>query len=195
VRRIYMEKTMEATAKIDIEKILADIKKEIKEKGYTNDILSFDISFNNDFASLFSGTDLFAPVDIRQDIETLHKHWEIVLYEPLKGNPLSIALKRCIRKATNFLLEPIVFEQRLFNASITRIITKIKSFMTANADVESKLVNLELFLKKYVESETKNMARICENTRKDLEAELYTIQEENKKLKERVRALEKERTP
>jgi hypothetical protein len=165
-----MEKTMETTAKIDIEKILADIKKEIKEKGYTNDILSFDIPFNDDFASLFSddfaslfsGTDLFAPVGIRQDIETLYKHWEIVLYKPLKGNPLSIALKRCIRKATKFLLDPIVFEQRYFNAAVTRTIA--------------------------------NIARICGNTRKDLEAELDTIREENKKLQERVRALEKERT-
>ncbi|MDR2446408.1 MAG: hypothetical protein LBD58_03815 [Treponema sp.] len=186
---------MEAPVKIDIEKILADIRKEIKDKGYTNDMLSFGVSFNNDFASVFSEADLFAPVDVQRDIENLHNHWEIVLYDPLKGNPLSMLVKRCVRKLTHFLLEPIVFEQRLFNASVTRIITKIKGYMDANADVEARIVELELFLRKYVENETKGVARRYERMQKSLEAELYKAQEEQKALRERLCALEKERAP
>lgn len=188
---------MEAAAAgpIDIEKILADIRKEIKEKGYANDMPNFDVSFNNDFASVFSGVDLFAPVDVKQDVENLHKHWEIVLYEPLKGNPLSILVKRCVRKLTHSLLEPIVFEQRLFNASITRIITKIKNFMDMNADVEARIADLELFLKKYIENETKGAARKCERTQKSLEAELRELREEYEVLRTRLRALEKEGRP
>ncbi|MDR1074560.1 MAG: hypothetical protein LBL45_12975 [Treponema sp.] len=189
-----MEETIESAAavSVDIEKILADIRKEIKEKGYASDMLGFDVSFNNDFASLFSEVDLFAPVDVRQDVENLHKHWEIALYEPLRGNPLSIFVKRCVRKLTHFLLEPIVFEQRLFNASTVRIIAKIKSFMDKNADVESQVATLELFLRKYVENETKGAARKYERMQKSLESELCGLREEHKALQERLRVLEKE---
>ncbi|MDR0558060.1 MAG: hypothetical protein LBG43_09420 [Treponema sp.] len=181
---------MEAAA-IDIEKILADIRKEIKEKGYENDMPGFDVSFDNDFASVFSGVDLFAPADVWQDIENLYKHWEIVLYEPLRGNPLSVFVKRCVRKLMHFLLEPIVFEQRLFNASVVRIIVKIKDFMDANARVESRIADLELFLKKYIENETKGAARNHDRMQKSLEAEVRELREEQNVLQERLRALEK----
>jgi DNA-binding transcriptional MerR regulator len=85
-----------------------------------------------------------------------------------------------------------VFEQRLFNASAVRIITKIKHFIDTNADVESRIADLELFLRKYVENETKDMVRKCEKIQKSLEEELYTLREDNKALQERLRILEKE---
>jgi hypothetical protein len=96
---------------VNIEEILADIRREITEKGYTNDTLSFNNFFDID--------------KINVNIQDLYKKRDILLYYPIHGNPLKVIIKRTIRKATKFLLEPIVFNQNNLNYSTTDFIRQI----------------------------------------------------------------------
>jgi hypothetical protein len=98
---------------INIEAILADVRRKIKERGYTNDVPSF-----------YDG------------IYTNEKKWDIPVYYPIRGNPLIVIIKKMIRKITHFLIEPIVTNQNMINSSLNGEIEKLKEKIT---DLENKL--------------------------------------------------------
>lgn len=109
--------------KIDIEEIMGKIRKEIKEKGYKNEDLSFDdIELITSHAS--GGADSY-----EESIEYIGSSFHIQTFFPLEGNPLAVFVKKVIRKLTFFYVNPISDQQTAFNVHLVRIINEQKAMI------------------------------------------------------------------
>lgn len=107
---------------INIETIMADIKRKIKEENLTADMLSFeDIPCNK-------------PTEIKEDpikkvTETslyyLNTHYYIQPHRELRGNLFKVFIKKVLRKMIKFYIDPVVFEQNEFNSNTVRVLNEL----------------------------------------------------------------------
>lgn len=153
---------------INIEEVMNEIRAEIKEKGYTSDMLSFE-----DVVSL-------SPVAVDADsaIEDLHGaisciNASYIVPEsiPVKGNAIVRFVKKVIRKLCRFYVKPIVMTQNEFNALCVRALND---------------VNI------YIDESSKTSVTELENKVNMLELKLKTVVAENVKLAKRIEALEQD---
>ncbi|HQM00272.1 MAG TPA: hypothetical protein PLH98_06885 [Ruminococcus flavefaciens] len=99
---------------INIEEIMADIKREIKEKGLTGDMLSFeDVPYKKTPQ---------AGGSVSEALDFLNSNYNVQPYKELKGNPLKVVFKKIIRKMMKFYIEPTVNDQNNVNSSIVTVL-------------------------------------------------------------------------
>lgn len=99
---------------INIEEIMADIKREIKEKGLTGDMLSFeDVPYKKTPQ---------AGGSVKEALDFLNSNYNVQPYKELKGNPLKVVFKKIIRKLMKFYIEPTVNDQNNVNSSIVTVL-------------------------------------------------------------------------
>lgn len=111
---------------INIEDIVKEIRNDIREKGYTSDILSFD-----DVVVDVSSTQYvkFDKEKFNEEIYTINHEWNVQAYRPLSGGKLTVFVKKVIRKFVYFFVEPIVLAQDDFNASIARTMNLMNCYI------------------------------------------------------------------
>ena len=111
---------------INIESIMQEIKAEIKQKGYTNDLLSF-----NDIVIDTSGMNAsnFDKIAFNEEIYTVNHTWNVQAYRVLSGSKIALFFKKVVRKMVYFFVEPIVLEQDGFNASVVRLMNQINCYV------------------------------------------------------------------
>ena len=111
---------------INIESIMQEIKAEIKEKGYTNDLLSF-----NDIVIDTSGMNAskFDKIAFNEEIYTVNHTWNVQAYRVLSGSKVVLFFKKAMRKMVYFFVEPIVLEQDGFNASVVRLMNQMNCYV------------------------------------------------------------------
>jgi len=111
---------------INIELIMQEIKAEIKEKGYNNDLLSF-----NDIVIDTSGMNAsnFDKIAFNEEIYTVNHTWNVQAYRVLSGSKVALFFKKVVRKMVYFFVEPIVLEQDGFNASVVRLMNQINCYV------------------------------------------------------------------
>jgi len=101
--------------KINVEEIMAEIKRDIKEKGYKND----DISFS-EVMPCTSYTPLTHSNMLDENVRNLMNIRGVVSYKVLKSNRsigfIIIFVKKIIRKLVKFYIEPIVYDQNQINS-------------------------------------------------------------------------------
>ncbi len=118
---------------INIEEIMAEIKRGIKEQGLTADMLSFeDVPFKK---TAQGGS-------ASEALDYITSHYYIQPYKELKGNPVKVFIKKVIRKLVKFYVEPVVFEQNDFNANAVTVIKSLSEGQAA--DLSGKVETLEL---------------------------------------------------
>jgi len=111
---------------INIESIMQEIKADIKEKGYTNDILSFnDIVIDTSTMNASK----FDKIAFNEEIYTVNHTWNVQAYRVLSGSRLALFYKKVVRKLVYFFVEPIVLEQDGFNASIVRLMNQMNCYV------------------------------------------------------------------
>ncbi|MBQ1340253.1 MAG: hypothetical protein IIY35_06490 [Ruminococcus sp.] len=129
---------------INIEEIMSQIKREIKEKNLTADMLSFeDVPYEKP-TDMSSGSSL---EDCDSALTYMNTHYYIQPYKELQGNPLKVFFKKVIRKLTKFYVEPVVFEQNDFNANTTKALNSLRSAVNTgseSSDMNDRLQVLEL---------------------------------------------------
>lgn len=129
---------------INIEEIMSQIKREIKEKNLTADMLSFeDVPYERP-TDMSSGSSL---EDCDSALTYMNTHYYIQPYKELQGNPLKVFFKKVIRKLTKFYVEPVVFEQNDFNANTTKALNSLRSAVNTgseSSDMNDRLQVLEL---------------------------------------------------
>jgi len=132
---------------IDIELIMQEIKADIKEKGYTNDLLSFnDIVVDTSTMNVSK----FDKISFNEEIYTVNHTWNVQAYRVINGSKIALFFKKVVRKMVYFFVEPIVLEQDGFNASIVRLMNQMNCYVD-----ETKEQNLAL--KKQVEDLTEKI--------------------------------------
>ncbi len=129
---------------INIEEIMSQIKREIKEKNLTADMLSFeDVPYEKP-TDMSSGSSL---EDCDSALTYMNTHYYIQPYKELQGNPLKVFFKKVIRKLTKFYVEPVIFEQNDFNANTTKALNSLRSAVNTgseSSDMNDRLQVLEL---------------------------------------------------
>ena len=129
---------------INVEEIMSQIKREIKEKNLTADMLSFeDVPYEKP-TDMSSGSSL---EDCDSALTYMNTHYYIQPYKELQGNPLKVFFKKVIRKLTKFYVEPVVFEQNDFNANTTKALNSLRSAVNTgseSSDMNDRLQVLEL---------------------------------------------------
>jgi hypothetical protein len=108
----------------DIKSIINDIRQEIRGKGYSNDILSFDDCFDQVF------------------INNIRNFININPHKNIQGNKIVVLIKKIIRKLIKFYIVPIVDDQNAFNNYIiNNLQLQIKYLNKKINDLEEKLSN------------------------------------------------------
>lgn len=113
--------------KINIEQIMEEIRAEIKAKGFTNDMLSFDDIVDSNTKHK----------NIEDYYDILNNTWNIQAYRVLPGGSgllgkIKVFMKKVLRKLIKFYIEPVVNEQNEFNANNVRLLNLISSYMELN---------------------------------------------------------------
>lgn len=115
---------------INIEAIMAQIRQEIKDKGLTSDMLSFeDVPYEK--AVNVSGATLG---EAEEAMRWLNAHYYVQPYKNLSGNPVKVFFKKVIRKLVKFYVEPAVFEQNDVNANTVKALNCLVGAASASAD-------------------------------------------------------------
>lgn len=119
---------------VNIEKIMQEIREEIAEKGYKNDMLSFnDVIL--DTADL--NVSKFDKVSFNEELYSLNHSWDVKAYriiprtDSLKSK-VAMFLKKVIRKTVKFYVEPIVTDQNYFNAITVKMFNLMERYISEN---------------------------------------------------------------
>ena len=137
---------------INIEKIMQEIREEITEKGYTNDMLSFnDIILDSSDLSVSK----FDKVRFNEDLYSLNRSWDVKVYHPIFDNgslksKILTFIKKVIRKSVKFYVEPITTEQNAFNAATVKLFNMMECYISENKRNEELQETVEN-LKKEIE--------------------------------------------
>ena len=152
---------------VNIESVMNEIRAEIKEKGYTSDMLSFKEVVSVLPSSFEAGS---AVEDLRGEIVYINDSYVIAESVPVTGNIFVRFIKKILRKLLRFYVKPIVMSQNEFNGLCVR------AFNDINA---------------YVDETSKTDITEFENKLNVLELKLKTVTKENEMLAERISELEK----
>lgn len=140
----------------NIEKILAEIKQEIKNAEPCEEMLSFDdIPYTKP-------SQIGGPKEAQEALEFLNDKCSVNAYRELTGNPIKVFIQKVIRKIVKFYVEPIVHEQNDVNINTVTVLNSLSS-----ADIQKRLDNLEI-------------------QQKQLLLKIETLEKENADLRKRV---------
>jgi len=135
---------MAETNGINIEEIMDEIRREIREKGYTDDILSFE-NIENGEASDYQ----YSEAEFRSLLLEINEKNNILWYRDLEGGSLARLLKKVVRKLTSFLGVPIVLEQSYFNSMVARTFDQLAGYIkTQEEELEKSRQEMNLLEKK-----------------------------------------------
>ncbi len=122
---------------VDVQEIMADIRKSLKERGIHEE----------DFPNVLSfvGQGGMPGESIQDDMLTINSEWEVVADRPITSHrkvlgPIIVFFKKAIRKCLRWYINPIVDKQRTFNAAIVRVINSIKG---SQDETQARIAQLE----------------------------------------------------
>lgn len=130
---------------LNVEKIMGEIRSEIAEKGYTNDMLSFSDIVSDDTGI---NTEKFDRVRFNEELFNINTLWninpnrEIEEKHGLKGKCVTL-FKKFIRKCIRFYLSSIVMEQDTFNATSVRLFNMLNLYMEENIKLSAEVGRLK----------------------------------------------------
>lgn len=140
---------MQEIKTVNVEEIMKQIRAEIAEKGLQDDAIEFEELMEID--SMDESQD-FSRKRLNENVTYLNEHWEVAAYRQLyassglKGK-MFVFVKKVIRKLTKFYVEPIVYDQNQYNASVTRSMNEMKRFIREtqqeNQELKKRIEELE----------------------------------------------------
>lgn len=138
---------------VDVEKIMQDIRNEIKEKGLDKEILNFE-----PVAIPKSGQqyDCFDYLFFLDNVDKINRTCLIQPNKPVGGNVIARFVKKAIRKLTRFYVAPIVCDQSEFNVYVTRVVNSLRYYVDEEKkdkeNIEELTRRIELLEKKLANS-------------------------------------------
>lgn len=134
---------------INVDEIVNQIRAEIKEKGLEPSMLSFeDIPFDKEVSHTETHFELSSLV---QSADYMNARNQIEPYKEISGNPISVFIKKVIRKLVKFYIMPIMTEQNALNYHCANAVNQISCYVQDNSKIDlvqlaSKVDELELRL-------------------------------------------------
>lgn len=100
---------------IDVEKIMKDIREQIKERGYEKKELRFADIMAEPIEGIECLDEYFELDNFRNTVIKMDGKRNVQCWRPIMGNKVKIFFKKIIRKIVKFYVEPIVADQNEFN--------------------------------------------------------------------------------
>ncbi len=113
--------------RIDVDQIMSEIRKEIKEKGYKEE----DLKFQDIPVPAIPGTDngRFQAAELQNQINLCNKEWNNPMFFPFPGrNPVKKMFQKTIRKVSKCVFWPIVNYQNKFNSDVVRTLNQLQYY-------------------------------------------------------------------
>lgn len=130
---------------LNVEKIMEEIRSEIKEKGYTNDMLSFrDVLPDEQGVNI----EKFEKVRFNEELFNLNTTWNVNPIRPIEKKPgikgrLICLYRKIVRRCIRTYISPIVWEQDAFNAISVRLFNMVNLYMEENAKLWEEVSRLK----------------------------------------------------
>jgi len=184
IKGIDVEEVIE---EINVEKIMEEIRREIREKGYTNDMLNFnDISIEAQ-VSPSTPPPSFDREALASFLNQLRQNVAIETYRPIVSytrfaKRFVVFFKKAIRKCIRFYIDPLIAEQNhknfltlqcldtLFNYTVyadSKFVSDISTIpATSVAQNDKKLLQLQLEILRLEHERVLLLLESCEKTGK-----------------------------
>ena len=123
---------------INIEEIMNEIRKNINERGYSDDIPSFkDISFEiRETEKVQFDEKLFDSY-----LAQVQANCEIQYYEPIKDGSVKKFIKKVVRKLMSFQLVPMTVQQNTFNSFVLGSLRNVQDYIRSNDRTEINVMS------------------------------------------------------
>lgn len=124
-------------AEINTEKIIKQVKKEIKDKKYTQNKIKFDdVEIENcnvyeNSNNVFNKYELLESIDKLKELYSVSTNKPIQSHRPIIGK-IIIFFKKLARKMLKFYIEPIVEDQNKYNNEVINALTEIQKYISEN---------------------------------------------------------------
>lgn len=132
---------------VDVEEIMKEIREDIKKKGYSADMLSFNDIITEAENAASKG---FNSLELNGELYLMNTNWNIAPYKPLSGNKITCLFKRLIRRITRFIITPIVTDQSDFNAHTVRTMNQLNNFIGNASRIEEKYDSLLFEIRRHI---------------------------------------------
>ncbi len=151
---------------VNVEKIISDIKAEIKEKGYTSNILRFEDVVSVSKISI-GVSNKFDVKEYSEIVAYLDAYSAVAVNIPQNDNFLKVFIKKVIRK---LIIRPIARHQSDYNVYTARAFSLLKSYVESlpSPEILTELANKSELLELQIRNASKEIERL---NRKLLELE------------------------
>lgn len=166
--------TWRSKVMIDSEKIIAEVREELKDKT-SEDILSFEtIPMPAEVSYMGAEIADFDLGDLMESNDYINKYFQISVWHPTGSarpliGPLIGFFQKVMRKLTRFFVQPIVEDQNAFNMNCVRGMNQIRNYIYYDKDIVKDRIEL---------------IRTLANQTDKLEKRVAELEEMNKKLRE-----------
>lgn len=138
---------------VDVEKIMQEIRDEIKQKGLDKELLSFEPVRSKNVSETY---DCFDYDCFLENVDRINRTCLLQPNKPIVGNPLIVLVKKTIRKFMRFYIAPIVCDQSEFNVHVTRATNSIRYYIDEcrkdKEQIEALLARVEALEKQLKET-------------------------------------------
>ena len=122
------KQTAEAIETIDVEKIMEEIRQEIREKGYDASMLSFqDVEGQEELP--LGQEEKFRLEELERRVQESSLHAEVPWYYPAEGSLPVRLVKKVIRKLIRFAYVPIVESQNRENQMLAQSLRQVLAYV------------------------------------------------------------------
>ena len=124
---------------IDVEKIMEEIRAEIKAKGYDNTMLSFRDVDGTDKLNRMQMEVKFNLNELEYHVQQVNLRSHVERYHQVEGGKLANLFKKVIRKLTRFMIIPVVEEQNAQNEAVFDALNQLLAYVKEQEDVITDL--------------------------------------------------------
>lgn len=126
---------------INVEEIMQEIRKEIKEKGIEEQKLQFaDVSLAENTFEMPEKYDSFM---MQKELLNLNGLWDTSLQEVRSTNGIKKAVKKVLKKAVNVIMGPHIAQQTAFNASVAHSIDLLNCLAKENEELRAEVEEMK----------------------------------------------------
>lgn len=143
--------------KIDVGEIMAGIRKEIAEKGYTKEEISYAQALANMDGA--SSDKCYNRRVFRTKYEYIDGHYNNPVFFELKGNPVKVFLQKVIRRIFLFVIYPAFQFQNVFNKGVVECIRQLRNYIEENEEVRHTSIKISR-LEKQLQDQQEQIERL-----------------------------------
>lgn len=139
-------------SEINIEKIMEEIRQDIKNKGFVEIAPRFeDIPLS--YSDMGMESEEFDRTEFQKSLDYINLNWDVPYYFNIGSKKITVFIKRVIRKLVKFLVWPINQKQNEMNANFVRSINQIRNYIDNEDNIKNQVDNLEYIFNRQVKKD------------------------------------------